>query len=197
VPGLESSLPAHDVWNARVPGNPPRHYTFHVNRALLLCGAAADKSHIGATVLDSTEPGDARVLRSEVAAAVGLLKHQFRRGDFHKHHTLPVSSLPSFLRRPPINCDNPQALVFSFQHDRFGRITQFHFDGRSLSMRQSRILNLWSHEATTDAYHMIRWFANRPIGDTEYGTAAEEETVEFQGGHGTRKGSLPIDVRGT
>lgn len=94
VPGLESSLPAHDVWDARVPGNPPRCYTFHVNRALLLQGAAVEKPHIGATVLDSTEPGDAGVLRSEVSAAVGLLKHQFRRGDFRRHHTLPVSSLP-------------------------------------------------------------------------------------------------------
>lgn len=104
-----------------------------------------------------------------------------------------VPSLP----RPTLNCYNPQALVFSFQHDRFGRITQFHFDGRCLSMRQSRILDLWSHEPTTDAYHMIRWLANRPIGDTEYGTAAEEEKLEFRDGHETSNGSLPVAVRGT
>jgi hypothetical protein len=105
---------------------------------------------------------------------------------------------PAYLLDPPlINRDNSQAVVFSFQHDRFGRITQFHFDGRSLSMRQSRILDLWSHEPTTDAYHMIRWFANRPTGDTEYGIATEEETLEFRDGRETSNGSLPIRVRGT
>jgi hypothetical protein len=62
----------------------------------------------------------------------------------------------------PAASDKSQALVFSFQHDRFGRITQFHFDGESLVMRQSRLLDFRSDEPTTDAYHMIRWMANRP-----------------------------------
>jgi hypothetical protein len=44
---------------------------------------------------------------------------------------------------------------------------------------------------------MIRWLANRPIGDTEYGTAIEEENIEFQDGHEPSNGSLPVEeVRG-
>jgi hypothetical protein len=75
-------------------GTPPRLYTFHVSKAFLIADPANDKPHIGGTVVDSAEPSEGDVLRSEVAAAVGLLKHQFRRGDFCQHHTLPVSLLP-------------------------------------------------------------------------------------------------------
>jgi len=69
---------------------PPRPYTFYVNTAFFWKGADSDKPHIGATVVDSMEPGQSDVLRSEVAAAVGLLQQQVRRGDFRRHHTLPV-----------------------------------------------------------------------------------------------------------
>ncbi|KAL2019252.1 hypothetical protein VTK56DRAFT_9796 [Thermocarpiscus australiensis] len=126
------------------------------------------------------EANEGEVLRSEVAAAVGLLKHQFRRRDFLRHHTLP-------------------AIVFSFQHDRFGRITQFHFNGRSLVMRQSRLLDFRSDEPTTDVYHMIRWMANRPIGDTKFGAvnAEQQEEPAFWNDHSTNGGKLPIAARGT
>ncbi|KAK4104578.1 hypothetical protein N658DRAFT_541653, partial [Parathielavia hyrcaniae] len=63
------------------------------------------------------------VLRSEVAAPVGLLEYQLRRGDFCQHQALT-------------------ALVFSLHHKRFHRITQFHFDGQSLMLRQSRLIKL-------------------------------------------------------
>jgi len=77
--------------------NPPRVYTFHVSTAFLLHDESADMPHIGGAVVDSTEAGEGEVLRSEVAAALGLLKHQVRRGDFRRHHTLPVSSASQLL----------------------------------------------------------------------------------------------------
>jgi hypothetical protein len=65
-------------------------------------------------------------------------------------------------------------------------------------MRQSRLLDLRSDEPTADAYHMIRWIANRPIGDTEYGaTTAGEERLGCGSDHDTNNGKLPIEVRGT
>jgi hypothetical protein len=62
-----------------------------VCHAFLLEDPSADKPHVGGTVVDAAEAEEGEVLRSEVAAAVGLLKHQFRRDDFCRHHTLPVS----------------------------------------------------------------------------------------------------------
>ncbi|KAL2255706.1 hypothetical protein VTK26DRAFT_2866 [Humicola hyalothermophila] len=151
---------------------------FHAMWCFLLSGPSADRPHIGGAVVDSTEAGEADVLRSEVATAIGLLKHQFRRGDFCRHHTLP-------------------ALVFSFQHDRLGRISQFHFDGGSLVMRQSRLLDFRSDEPTIDAYHMMRWMDNRPIGDTKFGTTiAEVQNTDLQSDRDRTNGKLPIDVRG-
>ncbi len=88
--------------------------------------------------------------------------------------------------------------MFSFHHDRSGRITQFHFDSRSMSltMRQSRLLDFRSDEPTSDVYHMIRWMANRPIGDTRHGaTVAEEEELGFWDGSGANNGKLPVEMR--
>lgn len=97
----------------------------------------------------------------------------------------------------PSHDGNIQAIVFSFQHDRFGRVTQFHFDGRSLVLRQSRLLNFRSDEPTTDAYHMIRWMANRPMGETRFRETAEDHPPE----PGLRdidknSGPVPVEVRG-
>jgi hypothetical protein len=65
-------------------------------------------------------------------------------------------------------------------------------------MRQSRLLDLKHDEPTTDAYHMMRWIANRPMGDTEYGSAgAGEEKLGYRDSHDTNDGRLPIEVRGT
>ncbi|KAK4133934.1 hypothetical protein BT67DRAFT_449993 [Trichocladium antarcticum] len=174
---IAGNLPGHSPPGVRV-GTPPQAYSFRVSTACLIEDDAAQIPHIGGTVLDSVESKEGEVLRSEVVAAVAFLKLQFRRGDFCHHHTLP-------------------AIVFSFQHDRFGRVTQFHFDGRSLVLRQSRLLNFRSDEPTIDAYHMIRWMANRPMGETRFRKAAEEGPE----GPGLRdvdqsSGQLPVEVRG-
>ncbi|GAB1313922.1 hypothetical protein MFIFM68171_04132 [Madurella fahalii] len=100
VQGRMCNLPMHPPDYAET-GDPPRPYRYHVNLAFLLKDEHSNnKPHIGGTVVDATEAKEGQVLRSEVAAAVGLLKHQFQRGDFCLHHTLP-------------------AIVFSFQHDKW------------------------------------------------------------------------------
>ena len=90
-----------------------------------------------------------------------------------------------------------QSIVFSFQHDNIGRISQFHYHGRSLVLRQSRLLNFRSDEPTIDAYHMVRWMANRPMGETRFPDAVDED-VEEQGLRDMDKddGKLPVNVRG-
>ena len=98
-------LPGHNPCG-RI-GTPPRPYSFYVNTALFWKDADSDKPHVGASVVDSMEPGQTDVLRSEVAAAVGLLQQQVCRGDFRRHHTLPVGDLaqnrlPSSAPCPPL-----------------------------------------------------------------------------------------------
>lgn len=44
--------------------------------------------------MDAAKSGEGDVLRSEVVAAVVLLKLQFRLDHFCRPHTLPVSSIP-------------------------------------------------------------------------------------------------------
>ncbi|EAQ90779.1 predicted protein [Chaetomium globosum CBS 148.51] len=87
------------------------------------------------------------VLRSEVVAAITLLKLQFRFHHFCRHHTLPG--------RP---------------ESRTSTTTE-----RSLVLRQFRLLDFRSNEPTTDAYHMIRWMANRPMGETRFLDVGDEE----------------------
>lgn len=64
-------------------------------------------------------------------------------------------------------------------------------------MRQSRLLDFWSDEPTTDAYHMMRWLHPRAFGQTKSspGTAQEEELREVQDDHDTNSGKMRIDVR--
>jgi hypothetical protein len=65
-------------------------------------------------------------------------------------------------------------------------------------LRQSRLLDFRSDEPTTDAYHMIRWMANRPMGETRLQQLAAEEG-EDAGPPDTDKnhGKLPVGGRGT
>lgn len=58
-----------------------------------------------------------------------------------------------------------------------GRITQAHFDTNinKLVIRQSRVLNLQGKddEPPPDAYLLLRWMMNTPVGDTKYRYDAE------------------------
>ena len=58
--------------------------------------------------------------------------------------------------------------MYSFHHDQFARITQAHWDGAKLVIRQSRLLDLRGAEPTEDAYLLLRWMASKPVGETEY-----------------------------
>lgn len=48
------------------------------------------------------------------------------------------------------------------------RITQAHFDAKTntLVVRQSRILDLKGKKPTPDAYLLLRWMMNLPVGET-------------------------------
>lgn len=48
-------------------------------------------------------------------------------------------------------------------------------------MRQSRLLDFWSDEATPVAYHMLRWMANRPMEETRLRNATITEQPEETG----------------
>lgn len=106
------------------------------------------KPHIGVAVCDSTRSSRA-TLASELVAAITLLKFRLRSGDFVNFHTVP-------------------AIVYSFHHGESARITQAHWDGKDLVIRHSRLLNLRGDEPTRDAYLLIRWMANKPVGETAY-----------------------------
>lgn len=47
-------------------------------------------------------------------------------------------------------------------------MTQVHWDGNGLILRQSRLLDLRGPKPTSDAYLLIRWIANTPVGVTSY-----------------------------
>ncbi|KAK4033027.1 hypothetical protein C8A01DRAFT_50316 [Parachaetomium inaequale] len=119
------------------------------------------KPHVCCCVGDSTEdPGD-QVLRSDVDYAIALVSFRLRMGRHTGHHTKP-------------------GLIYTFERDEFARITQVHFDGKTnkLVLRQSRQLDLRGPEPTADAFLLLRWMANRPIGETEYVDEAEPEKEE-------------------
>lgn len=60
------------------------------------------------------------------------------------------------------------------------RITQAHFDAKTntLVVRQSRILDLKGKKPTPDAYLLLRWMMNLPVGETEY---KQDEGHEIDG----------------
>ncbi|KAK4121374.1 hypothetical protein N657DRAFT_635945 [Parathielavia appendiculata] len=76
-------------------------------------------------------------------------------------------------------------------------ITQIHFDGRSLVLRQSRLLNFRGNEPTADAYHMIRWMTNHPMGEIRFRKVADQEPEQTSVPDVDKSnGNLPVDMRG-
>jgi hypothetical protein len=120
------------------------------------------KPHVACFTNDSSDaPGDA-VLRSEVHYAIELVKFRLEGGRHTNHHTKP-------------------GMIYTLERDQFARITQVYFDGKTnkLVLRQSRQLDLRGPEPTDDAYLLVRWMANRPVGETEYvdETEPKDETM--------------------
>jgi hypothetical protein len=62
------------------------------------------------------------------------------------------------------------------------RITQAHLDAKThkLMVRQSRILDLAGKSPTPDAYLLLRWMMNTPVGETEY--RRDEGGHDLEGG---------------
>ncbi|AEO59869.1 hypothetical protein MYCTH_2119965 [Thermothelomyces thermophilus ATCC 42464] len=109
------------------------------------------KPHVACVMADSNvAPGD-QVLYSEVHSAVRLVRFRLEQGQHTGHHTKP-------------------GMLYTLHRDLFARITQVHFDGKSskLVLRRSRRLDLRGPEPPKDAYLLVRWVANRPVGQTEY-----------------------------
>lgn len=68
-------------------------------------------------------------------------------------------------------------LIFAFQHDQYARITQAHYDCETerVVIRQSRALDLRDDVAPEDAFILLRWMLNTPIGDTKCKKVGEDQ----------------------
>ncbi|KAL1865940.1 hypothetical protein VTK73DRAFT_4946 [Phialemonium thermophilum] len=116
------------------------------------------KPHMAIVLCDATVAPEDKILLSELHGCVSLMRYQIRSGRFADHHTKPV-------------------MAYTMQWETQGRITQAHYDAKinHLVIRQSRILNLSGPEPTSDAYILLRWMVNQPVGNTQYKDTEPEE----------------------
>lgn len=70
-----------------------------------------------------------------------------------------------------------QIIIYSFHHDESARITQAYWDDKGLVIRHSRLLDLRGDQPTRDAYLLIRWMANKPVGETAYHVMQEPNRI--------------------
>lgn len=78
----------------------------------------------------------------------------------------------------PLTIALSRSLSIVSHHDRFARVTQAHQGGTSLVFRQSRLWVLSGDEPTEDAYLLLRWMANRPVGETGYQKIRETNSAD-------------------
>ncbi|KAH6628830.1 hypothetical protein F5144DRAFT_604953 [Chaetomium tenue] len=104
-------------------------------------------------VLEPAVAPEGNLLWGEFSAIIALLESRIRMGQFTDHHTKPV-------------------LIFAFQRDTYARITQAHIDAKTnkIVIRQSRQFGLVGApgEPPADAYLLLRWLLNSPVGATKY-----------------------------
>ncbi|KAL1863887.1 hypothetical protein Daus18300_008036 [Diaporthe australafricana] len=107
------------------------------------------KPHLACIICDTTISPDKSVLRSEVHGAVALIKHQLGNECSSNHHIKPV-------------------MLYTFQKDKYARITQVHYDHKAskIILRQSRQLEIGGPEPTKDVWLLMRWMLSTPVGDT-------------------------------
>ncbi|KAK4129889.1 hypothetical protein BT67DRAFT_446234 [Trichocladium antarcticum] len=141
---------------------------------------AADTPHLGITMLNPTVAPEGKMLESELKAAVACLWEQTRSKQFTDHHTKPV-------------------IVFTFQSETHARITQAHLDSNTneIIVRQSRQFELIGgpREPPADAYLLIRWLLNSPIGATKYGDEQLPSEGEIAKGAETGGAKMPVVPR--
>ncbi|AEO63432.1 uncharacterized protein THITE_2115001 [Thermothielavioides terrestris NRRL 8126] len=143
-----------------------------------------DKPHMMITVLEPAVAPEGNLLWSEFNAIIALLESRIRMGQFTDHHTKPVRPCPSSTPKPAGYLTNPshtQVLIIAFQRDTHARITQAHIDAETnnVVIRQSRQLELVGApgEPPADAYLLLRWMLNSPVGATKY----EDEELAGKG----------------
>ncbi|KAK3934451.1 hypothetical protein QBC46DRAFT_76782 [Diplogelasinospora grovesii] len=131
------------------------------------------KPHTSMFVYNSTR-GESKTLVSEVVSAIAMIIYRLRHEEFVDHHTIP-------------------AIVHSFHHSKTARITQAHWDGTSVVIRQSRLLDIEGNVPTEDAYVLLRWLASKPVGDTKYQSINADE-VSVDGGRPAQPlaGAIPV-----
>lgn len=63
-------------------------------------------------------------------------------------------------------------MLYTIQGDLYARITQAYFDPDmgKIVLRQSRLLDLNGSTPTEDAWLLMRWMLNTPVGDTLFKT---------------------------
>lgn len=129
------------------------------------------KPHLACIISDTLVSPD-RILRSEIHGAFYLITYQMVIKRFSDHRIKPVSSsstLPKLISpTPPTRANGLQVMLFTFQGDLCARITQAHYDPDmgKIVLRQSRMFDLRGPKPTEDAWLLIRWMLNTPVGDT-------------------------------
>ncbi|KAG8164139.1 hypothetical protein KVR01_006057 [Diaporthe batatas] len=112
-----------------------------------------DVPHLACVLSDTNgmQPSQPNVTLGEMHAILALLAHPFACGKYSEHSIKP-------------------AMIFAFQHDRYARITQAHFDcdRERVVIRQSRAIDLRDETAPEDAFILLRWMLSTPTGDTKY-----------------------------
>jgi hypothetical protein len=107
---------------------------------------------------------------------------------------------------PPLTCIS-QAEIFLLSHSEARqedttslllvaqRVPRNNNKTNSLVLRQSRQLDLRGPVPTDDAFLLLQWIANRPVGDTEY--VNEEEELDDEPEPKDQRGSAPGAAGGT
>ncbi|KAH6634646.1 hypothetical protein B0J18DRAFT_406266 [Chaetomium sp. MPI-SDFR-AT-0129] len=138
---------------------------------------AADTPHLGITMLNPTVAREGEMLECELKAAVVCLWAQKRFKKFTDHHTKPV-------------------LIFTFQSETHARITQAHMDSKTnkIIIRQSRQFDLIGapREPPADAYLLLRWLLNSPVGATKYEDEQLPSEGEITKGAGAGGAEMPV-----
>ncbi|POS72916.1 hypothetical protein DHEL01_v208693 [Diaporthe helianthi] len=143
------------------------------------------RPHFGVVMGDSDVPGSGdddedEMLVSELHAAAEFSKRQLTCGDFTNHHTKPI-------------------IIYTLMSETHARITQAHFDAKAdkLVIRQSRLLDLRGKRPTPDAYLLLRWMMNVPVGETAYKQedAGHDDVMIGGGSSHQEEGRVPSQQR--
>lgn len=127
------------------------------------------KPHL-ACIISDTFVSPRMMLRSEIHGVVALIKYQLARQHCVDHRIKPVSSSSgqNCSNQKFTQADMSQVMLYTFQTDQYARITEAYYnrDTGKILLRQSRQLDLRGTKPTDDAWLLMRWMLNTPVGDT-------------------------------